>query len=95
MMAIIKHTRPISPHRLPPPTHTETVSLSGRKLIWFNSKGKAATDEKTVSREKAKLCKILHRLQIWGEKIVWRKKKKKKAGGECVDHDRYEKWVAG
>lgn len=86
------------PHCLPSPTHTETVSLSGCKLIWFNSKGKPATGEKTVSREKAKLCKILHWLQIWGEKIVWWKKKKKKktkGGGECVDHDRYEKWVAG
>lgn len=45
--------------------------LAGRKLIWFNSKRKPATDEKTISREKAKLCKIQQRLQIWGEKIVW------------------------
>lgn len=44
--------------------------LAGRKLIWFNSKRKPATDEKTISRGKAKLCKIQQRLQIWGEKIV-------------------------
>lgn len=24
-----------------------------------------------------------------------KKEKKIEAGGECVDHDRYEKWVAG
>lgn len=69
-----------------PLTHTETVSLSGCKFIWFNSKAKPDTDEKTVSREKAKLCKNLHQLQIWGEKIVG-ERKKTEAEGECVEHD--------
>lgn len=77
------HTSYFSPCLLPP-AHTKTVSQPGRKLIWFNSKGKSATDEKTVSRDKAKLCKNLHWLQIWGERIVWLKKENKKsyAGGE-------------
>lgn len=69
------------------PSRTATVSLSGRKPIWFNSKRKPATDEKTVPREKVQLCKTEHRLHIWEEK-------KLKAEGECVYHDRYEKWLA-
>lgn len=48
--------------------------MASRKRIWFSSFKKPGSEGKTVSREKAKLCKIQCRLQIRGEKVGKRKK---------------------